>query len=362
MSQKVKENPEVVINRAFETFKEEAENFFVTKFITSPTLILEYKECLDIVFNISEDVDATKGIIAYNPNYGQGKSFFFEVLNSLTYRKFGRRIFKIVKARDLCDIYTNCKEGQDPIKLLTETIRVKNLVIDDIGDELRDGAIRNNYGNKLNVIRFVLLKRHDWYLDPSKRWRTFGTTNLPIEGIGKHYDGRVADRLLQMTYYREFKFLSKGSFRQVKDSRKLTPQEIDEKRRKFLKKKVEEEFKIDEVAYFNDLINEDDEYFKNQTSQFWNYVKQFLITKKMLTEKDFDEINEEKLDKGREQYEYEVQSSTRTQYKHTKHFVRSELVRRAVESITRGEVYNYCENQVAKKKFFELRKKKHIFI
>lgn len=345
------------LKKCFNNFKQEVEMFFMTKFVSGSVLENKYSECLDIIYNVTGTKDLTRGIFAFNVKYGQGKSFFFEVTNHRHRRKYGKNLFKMTTARELCHIYTSCPQGKNPEDLLLEFINCKRLFIDDIGDELKDGKERSHYSNRLNVIRFVLLKRYELWIQ--KGWRTYGTTNLTIEQIGENYDGRVADRLLQMTYFFEFKFLSSGSFRQIEETRKLTPQEIENNKNKLkTRKKIE---LPDLEKYFNELIDEHDSYFENKDVSFWSFVKSYLMSKDLLNQNDFDKIDEKTLDASELLLRRDTRESSRIVLKHAPGNVRMAGVDRAMEQITKKSIFETAENIVARKKFMELRIKKHVF-
>lgn len=351
------------IEKAYQKFKDESENFFVTKFLDrGQALKKTYKECLDILFGLSGDVDSGRGIIASNTSYGQGKTFFFDVVQHRFRRTYGRNFFFKTTAMKLCEVYKNAPKNSNPEDSLLEYISASRLFIDDIGDELINGKFTHHYGNKLNVIRWVLLKRYEFWTDKNKKWITYGTTNLTIEQIAENYDGRVADRVLQMTYFREFSFLGSGqSFRQVEETRQLTPQEIAENWKKFEKPKKDVE-KIDLEKYFNELIAEPDEYFADKDASFWSFVKHYLVRKKYLDKKDFDKrIDETFLDAAESKLKLDSRRYARDKYKHTTGVVRASLVEDVMKSINKKQVYDTAENLVARNKFMELRESKHVF-
>lgn len=351
------EKKQTRIEIAYNNFIEEAEMFFVKKFISTGKIEKEYSECLDIIFNITGKMDNARGLIAQNPRYGQGKSFLFDVANHRSRRTKGKHAYKRTTARELCDIYTSTKKGSDPIEELNKFLNVKNLFIDDIGDELKDGKERSNYSNRLNVIRYVLLRRYDQWME--KGFKLYGTTNLTIKQISENYDGRIADRLQQMTYFKTFSFLEKGSFRQMKETRKLNQQEVRANWEKLKTKPIQEE--VDTEKYFNELMLENDEYFEQSDSSFWSFVKKYLIKKEYLTEKDFDSIDASMLDASRLLFRREVRNDKRSRLKHATSIVRSSLVERALNEITAQQVYEIARNTIAKRKFLELRKAKHVF-
>lgn len=346
-----------MIKKVFDNFVQEAELFFVKKFITSKTIENEYSDCLDIIFDITKTKDSTKGIIAFNQKYGQGKSFFFDVVNHRHKRLKGLNIYKRTTAKELAQIYTSATKGEDPQDKLDEFIRVKNLFIDDIGDEGENKTF-SNYANKLNVVRYVLLKRYEMW--EKKGWKTFGTTNLTLEQIATNYDGRVADRLMQMTYWKEFKFLGNGSFRQIGETRKLTQSEIAENWKKF--EVPEETVKVDLEQYFNELIHEDDEYLKEKDISFWTFVKTYLLEKGLLSESDFEVIDSEEIENSRASLRFEIRENKKKTFRNATSDVRSYWIQEALKRITPEEILNVAQNRIARQKFMELRESKHKFL
>lgn len=347
------------VKKAFEKFTLEAENFFVTKFLAGPSLKKEYSDCLDIMFNLSGERDPGRGIVAYNPRYGQGKSFFFDVVQHRFRRTTGRNLFVKVTARKLCQIYKNAPNNSNPEDELMKFISCKRLFIDDIGDELKDGETTHHYNNKLNVIRWVLLTRYEQWI--KKGWITYGTTNLTEQQFGENYDGRVADRILQMTYFKHFEFLgSDQTFRQISETRKLTPEEIAENWKQFEKPKKDVE-QIDLELFFNELIAERDEYFENKDNSFWKFVKDYLIRKKLLTKQDLEKVDEKFLDSSELILRRDVRETKRHHLKHTTGPVRNAMIDQALNQITKKEVYDTAENMIARQKFMQLRESKHVF-
>lgn len=345
------------VEKVYQKFIEEAEMFFVTKYQDGVAIKKTYSECLDIVFGISKEMDSNRGIIAHNPSYGQGKTFFFDVLNHRYRRVNGKNLFVRTTAKELCQIYKSAGKNKDPQDELDKFIKVKNLFIDDIGEELKEGKEVSHYSNKLNVIRYVLLKRYEQWNDHG--WRTFGSTNLTLKEFDSNYDGRVADRICQMCYFTEFRFMAKGSFRQLKSTRKLTQDEIERNWEKFKKPEVIE--KMDLEKHFNELIQEPDEYFEGQDISFWGFTKNYLIEKGLLTDDDFGKIDEAKLDGSERILRQEVRKHVKSSAKHAGMTIVSAKIQSAMKDITKKDIYNTAENHIAKKKFLELRIKKHVF-
>jgi len=339
------------MEKYFNKFVEEAELFFITKMIYGPTLKAKYMFCLDVIFNITKnkEIDYSRGIIAFNPKYGQGKSFFFEVVFHRHKRLFGKNLFKMTSSKELVELY---KEGGEVA--LNEYIQAKNLFIDDIGDE---GKIKEFYhkGNKLNVIRHVILKRYELWT--KKGWRTFGTTNLKIDDFASNYDGRVADRLMQMVYIEEFKFLSEGSFRQTSETRKLTTEEIQKNIDKTKKKEIQK--RVDTVKYLNDLLTESEEYLISMGDFNWNFVKEIMLEKKYITKDLFSNIDEDLKDNCKILINLEIKESVRIQMKNALRTIQRDELDKRKKEVTESEILRYAENIIVKKYFIELRNKEN---
>ena len=185
----------------------------------------------------------------------------------------------------------------------------------------------------------------------NKGYRTFGTTNLSIQDIAKIYDGRVADRLMQMVYFEEFDFLSKGSFRQVKETRQLTQQEIQANWKK-LEKPIEIK-QVDVVAYLNELLTESEEYYENTGDLTWGFVKKVMLEKGYLKDSDFDEITEEILNASELLERKNVRESVRVIMKNAVPSVRDSKLESEYRKINRNRVNEVAENLITKKKFLE---------
>lgn len=219
--------------QAYLNYKEEAEAYFLTTFLDgSPKIKERITEALNVVLNLDKK-PIKKGLIVYSKSWGQGKTLFFEIIYNRVFRLSGKRLFKKTTAKELREVYT--KNGLAGLK---EFISCRDLFIDDLGDEEEEAK---HFGDDLNVLKFVLLNRYEMWIN--KNFQLYLTTNLSINEIAERYDGRVADRLMQMTETVEFDFIE-GSFRQVKNSRRLSEQEK--------KKEVKQEAK--KQNYDNDYL------------------------------------------------------------------------------------------------------------
>lgn len=347
-----------MIEKVYKNFKEEAELFFVKRFIDTPKIAEKYKFVLDAVFNVTKTVDASKGVIL-NGNYGQGKSFVFDVINHRTRRIKGKNQFVRTSARELCDIYLNSKNKESPEQAVLDFIRCKELMIDDIGDELADGRERVVFGNRLNVVRYVLLKRYEFFSDSKKRWRTHGTTNLTQAGFAENYGGRVSDRVAQMCHLKNFQNIQKGSFRQLEETRILTKEEIEINWQKF--KVQKEEVKIDLEKYFNELIQESEEYIQSRDLSFWGFVLDYLLKKGLMIEKDFEGIDEQALALSEMKLKEEARELVQHQTKHAPVALKQSTMAEYMSRISSKKVYNTARVILAKRKFIQMREENHKF-
>ena len=339
----------------FEDYKKEAEMFFVTELKLGPTAKEIIVHSLDCIFNNTGNTDNTKGIVAWDPKYGQGKTFFFDVVNHYYRRNYGRYLFVHTTAKDLCHLYTSTEKGIDAEKRLEKFIKVKRLFIDDIGEELKEGAVRYHYKNSLNVIRFVLLKRYEWWI--KNDWQTWGTSNLDIEEIGKpkNYGGRVADRLEEMCHLIQFDLLTKGSYRQMKSTRKLTLQEKKDAWKK-LKKPTEPE-EINYKKYFNELIG-DEKYLEIKASdwQYWNFIGSKLVEMKLIKKAN---VTPTRLKKAKEILFREKEAS---KSKGLKHWAKVEKVSlEDLEQFSDDHAEKVASGIVYKDEFYKLKKNNHEF-
>lgn len=342
------------LNTAYANFKEEAELFFVTKFIDSSKISEAFKNCLDICFNITKEVDSTKGILACSSHYGQGKTFFFDVLQHRYRRKFGRNFFVKTSAKELAAIYTTAEKGTNPQVALDRFIKCKNLFIDDIGEEGTNKTFYH-YSNSLNVITYVLLKRYEYWKD--KGWKTFGTTNLTKAELSQEYGGRVVDRLDQMCYLQSFSFVAGGkSFRQFKEVRVLSNEEIEANRERL--KKEEEVESIDVNAYLNELLQETDEYLMIKDWNRWSFVKPYMVDRGLV---DLDSYDEELLDRAEKLAVMEAREEAKGSIKHAGETMQKIKAGIAGSTVSRESKFRILESLIVREAFLKLKEKNYVF-
>lgn len=342
-------------DKLFQNFKQEAENFFVKELKQSETMVKTYVDCIETIYGLSETFDCNKGIIAYNPNYGQGKSFFFEVVNHRNRRRKGVNAFFMTSAKELCNVYTECPKNENPKERLERFINVKNLFIDDIGDEGKN-KIFYHYKNELNVLRYVLLRRYELWI--KKGYKTYGTTNLTIEQMANEYDGRIGSRLKQMCYFKEFKFLSDGDFRQMEGTRILTQLEIKENWKKF--QSPVKVTNVDMIKYWNELINETDDFINKQPIAFWKWAIPYMVNHGVISEEDFNKIDQDVLIEAERVINSEALETAKMRGKYGE-MLKAVTMREEKKKSKHIDVYEVGKAVLMKRRFNELRESKHVF-
>lgn len=288
-------------DQIYDAFKIEAERFYVSQFIDSEKIERTYKEAIKLVC----DRNAVQGAIAYHSKYGQGKTFLFNVLHSLYKKEKNINIYKRTSSKELTELFKS--QGEEE---LSKFIDVKNLFIDDIGAEVKDGsAITKNYGNSMNVIEYVIFKRYELW--EAKGWKLHATTNIDLNQISKIYGGRVADRLVQMCKIIEFDLI-KTSFRQVSKVRQLTQHEKDQNLEKYYPKPKEVIQKVDMIKFLNDLITEDEKQILHYDIHFWTFIRKYLERNELI---EYSEITDKHLDTAETLARQSIRNTTNAAYK-----------------------------------------------
>lgn len=205
---------DVIVNQ----YKNEIESFWFKPFYVNAEMNGKIFQAINLLFGITNQSSIKKGLCITSPLYGQGKTLFFDACNYRKRRRTGQYMFKSMSSKDIVDMYRNTDKDHSPKGSLSKIFQNKHLFIDDLGEEGGagyDSKVFNHYGNKMNVLEYVILKRYD-------QWRKHGhvthfTTNLSETEILDSYGPRAADRLKHMCSHVDFSFLKKGeSFRHVK--------------------------------------------------------------------------------------------------------------------------------------------------
>lgn len=134
--------------------------------------------------------DSKKGILMYG-SIGTGKSTLMRAMNRF-YRKSGMRKEVCIETSAINIASKYAEVGDEVFDVLGKPYN-ENYFIDDIGLE-REAS---HYGNRINVIRDVILTRYE--MRNSKK--TYITTNMNINELGERYGFQVLDRLKEMCYF-----------------------------------------------------------------------------------------------------------------------------------------------------------------
>lgn len=177
----------------------------VTKYKYTDKMRLEITHLLNYFSRKSKSsLNKDKGIILMG-SVGQGKTLFFETVKKIIQKKY-QASFLIVSAIDIITDFE--KEGHLGIQ---KYINSKNLVIDDLGTEKKEGS---HYANKFSISDLIELRYQKWL---NKRHLTHVTSNLNEEEIEKRLGERANDRLNQMSQPFKFEFMP-YSFRKIDES------------------------------------------------------------------------------------------------------------------------------------------------
>jgi len=334
-----------MIDKIYKGLIFEAENFFVNKFFESKKIENAYKRCIDTILSPASKL----GVLAYDTKYGQGKTFFFRLLHSYMRRNHKMNIYKEVSAKELVDIYK--AGGEESLSKAIETVR--NLFIDDLGEELGDGNAKS-YGNSLNVLKYVILKRYELW--EKKGFKLHATSNLTIEQMSQSYGGRAADRLMQITEVVSFDF-SRNSFRQVKSLRPLTEAEKKANEEKLKPKdKVE---KVDVIGYLNELLQEPKGVLEDKDIYYFTFILNHLIKANGL---ELTEPTDEELGVAEWHARQSIKHNIRTLYRHTTADVRSTKKDEALSKINNAERKKVAHLIQVKKLLMSMRDNNETFI
>ena len=145
------------------------------------------------------NIDPRKGVLIMG-NPGSGKSMLFriakECLKNEEYKKYFKH-FNMYNTEHTGKMYM--KEGDQGIEKFTKlhiagaSGEMHNVIcFDDLGAE----EIKNNYGNKKEVMVDIILERYDHLI--THGLVTHFTTNLTMGEIEERYSTRIRSRLTQM--------------------------------------------------------------------------------------------------------------------------------------------------------------------
>ena len=150
-----------------------------------------------------DNASLNKGILLAG-NFGSGKTVLMQL-----FAKNSKQVYFIRAAKKIANDFSNSEDKKIPQEYLepyknaindpaTMFQPLSGLCIDDIGSE----QVKNNYGNKSNVIGDLIEERYY-----SKYYGLFlhGTTNLSAQELKDYYGDRVVSRMREIFNFIELK-------------------------------------------------------------------------------------------------------------------------------------------------------------
>lgn len=135
-------------------------------------------------------------------NFGVGKSCLMEL-----FAQNKRQCFQMINTKDIAEDFRKSTDKEpfgfdkytDPVQNFFNDIKVfeqpySGICFDDLGTE----DIKNNFGNKVNVMQDIIEMR---YAKKHCGIMMHATTNLSAQGLTDYYGGRVASRLREITNF-----------------------------------------------------------------------------------------------------------------------------------------------------------------
>lgn len=136
-----------------------------------------------------------KGILL-SGNIGVGKSFIFEILESL-YQKYKYKNFAVKNISTLSLMDETIRYLSNPTLAINDKTPYQNyskstIHFEDLGQERKI----NHFGNSIEIMDEYLLLRYNEFR--KSEVKTFITTNLNLKELENRYSPQVNDRLYQM--------------------------------------------------------------------------------------------------------------------------------------------------------------------
>lgn len=345
-------------NNFLNFFDKVVKKYFIKRgYFVSETMRKKMAFFGDVIFRLDENpkVDYSKGLIVYSDKYGQGKTFFFEVVYFISMTYMRKQAFKMTDSIELVEIFKS--GGEDALR---EFVSVPRLFIDDIGNEKKRESTAYYKGSKTDVLAWVLEYRYEQW--KKHGWKLFGTTNISLQSLAELYDGRLADRLMQSVYFENYDIMSSGSFRQMQNIELVHEEERKKMVEQYFKEtKPEEKTEVDLAKYLNQCLSDSSADMKAYGQVTLNFIKRLLIERNMITDAELNRYDEEDLEKAEKEYEREIREGVLSAFKNTIATIRKNKVDQEVNALTNDDLINYCQNQNVIKKLIQLKHAKYEF-
>lgn len=157
--------------------------------IHSDDLEIIYKLCVYTIQDFDKckkhNIDPNKGLLLSGP-VGCGKTSLMKLLKHLAPHKSQ---YEIIPSRNIVFSFNHLG-----FKTIENYGNNNFYCFDDIGVEPKG----KHFGQDCNVIGEILLSRYDLHIDPRKKIKSHGTTNLNAKELEERYGNRVRSRMRQM--------------------------------------------------------------------------------------------------------------------------------------------------------------------
>lgn len=339
-------------------FHKVVRKYFIKRgYAVSETIEKKMTMFSDIIFQLDNDEKMCydKGLIVYSEKYGQGKTFFFEVISFISWTYFKRQAFKMTDSIELVEIFK--KGGEDALR---DFISVPRLFIDDIGNEKKRESTAYHKGSKMDVLAYVLEYRYEKW--KKEGWKLFGTTNISLQSLADLYDGRLSDRLAQSVYFENYDIMKTGSFRQVPNIEVVREDVRNRLRDEYIKANTpEEKINVDVDLYLNKCLTDTSVEMGAYGQVTLNYIKGLLLKKGVVSESELNNFYESDMEDAKKEYEKEIRDGIRSAFKSTISIVREKKALEQVNAITKEDLINFCQNRNVIKKLIQLKHQNYVF-
>jgi hypothetical protein len=196
-----------------------------------------------------------KGFFVMGPK-GLGKTLNFHAYRKLQ-TKFAQQQMVILNVVQMEKEFKRRAELKTSGEYMDELIKIKELVIDDLGVEK---GVLNDFGTKTNLISELLHQRYIYFQRGENI--THLTTNLNLPLLKEFYEGRLIDRMREMTILK----IIEGTNKRIEPIMELRPPEPEpEKLSESDKRRIY-------LQAFVDMINEQGTPFFDKNNVMWRFL------------------------------------------------------------------------------------------